>query len=138
MLILSCRLANSDMPNALEIYLMSCGQSLDFDAKNKAGLTPLQVAANSAFSSCLTLLKKYSCNGAKTEDLNGTSANGKVRLLCQYQLLPQKRMNIRQLPGVKWEVGLYLGGKQGIEPTPFAASIFEDVTVPGRIWHNAD
>lgn len=48
------------MPNSLEIFVISCGSSLDFDIKNKAGHTPLEVAANSAFSSCLTLLKKHS------------------------------------------------------------------------------
>ena len=58
--LLACRLGNSDMPNTLEIYIISCGSSLNFNCKNKAGHSPLEMAANSAFSSCLTLLKKHS------------------------------------------------------------------------------
>ena len=62
------------MPNSLEIYIISCGPTLDFSAKNKAGHTPLETAANSAFSSCLGLLKKHS---NKAED-SGSSDNAQV------------------------------------------------------------
>lgn len=71
-----CRLANSDMANSLEIYLISCGDSIDFAVKNKSGHTPLEIAANSAFSPCLTLLKKHS---SKTVEARRSRSNSQVK-----------------------------------------------------------
>jgi len=46
------------MPNCMEVFLVSSGASLDFDARNADGHTPMEVAVGRASTPCLELLKQ--------------------------------------------------------------------------------